>query len=553
MPPRTHRFPPPIRSRAKREATIDVPTTGGVHTGLPPHRLPKGFSPDCRNLVYRVDGFTTPRSGLSKTNTYDFGGAVLGAAEVFDVFGNSCGVAPSAVSVAFLHPDADVWSDLSYVPSNQTSMQGNISGTSTDYFRTEGIFDLATENFIAILSNATDSLKFFTVASNASEFSDFSWVDSLDSTSKAKDVVAVNDRLVFFNTESSGGTTFPTRVLWSARGDPKNYDIASGAGYEDLMDMRGKGQRAVRVRDFLILFTEIEIWRATPTLDDYAFRFDRVRDSQGCRWPKTISATPYGAVFLGRDLEVYITDGSSVMPVGAVAAQGPSRIQTLLRDSGTLFERAWSLYNQNENRYELYYVGNDSSDGYPNRALFYEFNDRNWWPQTFTHGLSSGLEMVGLDDVLTYDGAGTLTYDESNLGYDDYDAPTGERSTTVFHSLGTSLNFISSQTNDAGSAIDVRWKSPGFGDASVRQRHLTEVWVDYDTREASTASVFVGNSYDATDIDSGTSFSFSSNGDPTYIPVWKTERAPNFEIRLNDGGQPQIAAFSVTIKDASRF
>src|SRR5690606_1541830 len=130
----------------------------------------------------------------------------------------------------------------------------------------------------------TNAVKFFRIGpagSSTLTYSDFTFIDSLDSMKKARDVVATNDRLVFVNMERADGARFPTRVFWSARGDPRNYDINSEAGFEDLMEMRGEVQAAVRWRDFLLLFTQHEIWRATPTLDAYAFRFDRIIDSLG--------------------------------------------------------------------------------------------------------------------------------------------------------------------------------------------------------------------------------------------------------------------------------
>ena len=549
---RTSVHPRPLAAPPKHERSVSIPVEGGVHRGLPAHALPPGMSPDVRNFYPTTDGWIEPRSGLSSFGTHTFSGAVLGAAEVFDVAGTSCGFAPSSVSFSFLHPDAQIWSSLSYVQSNVTHMRGTPSGQSTDYFRTTSVYDAGTDSFIAVTSNNTNSVKFFTVASNASVFSDFSWVDSLSSTMKAKDVVAINDRLVFFNTESSDGTRYVTRVLWSARGDPKNYQIASEAGFEDLMGMRGEGQAAVRFRDFLLLFTEYEVWRGTPTLDAYAFRFDRVVDNVGCPFPKTIAVTPNGVIFMEHDREIYITDGNAVASLGPVGAEGPSRIQRILQDDAVNMDRSWGIYNHSENRYELYYTASDSSEGFPTRSLWYDITKRSWWPQYFSHEVTSGIDMYDPAVIVTYDEIED-SYDSVALNYDAYDVVQRNRLVNIFTSGGSTLRFRSAQTSDNGSAIDARWRSPGLKSPDHRKFHMTDVWTDYETDSASSASLFLGDARDPDGFDATRALSLTTSAAPIFSPCWTTSQAPAFELRLNDGGRPRITSFTATLRSASRF
>lgn len=554
---------PLVRAPRHQEKTLAIPVGGGFHGGLPPHALPLGFTPASRNFVSDRAGYIIPRSGLSKTAPHDFGGAILGAAEVFDLDGRSVAFAPSTRSLSVFHPADDTWSYLSYLPGTVASAMtdGLVSGTSSDYFRAVSIYDQSIDKSIAVFSNGTNAVKFFHVEEGSSNtYSDFTFIDSLDSMKKARDVTAVNDRLVFVNMEKADGTRFPTRVFWSARGDPRNYDIASEAGFEDIMEMRGEIQAAIRFRDFLLLFTEHEIWRATPTLDAYAFRFDRVIDNMGCPWPKTAVATPLGVIFLGSDLDVHITDGSSVIPIGPTSVGEVSRIRQTLQEEATTLARAWAIYNRSENRYELFYSTGVTSltfvkqntEGYPTRALFYHLGSRTWWPQRFTHELSSGVDVDDPDVTLGWDEVED-TFDSLDASWDDFTFEVQTRALRTFTSDGTTFSFLSTQTTDAGTAIDARWRSPSFRLGGARKMHLTEVWADYKAASASSLSVSVGNGRDDASFETGKRIALTSPGEVSFVPTWTTETTPAFEVRLSDGGTPRIMGFQATLRDGSKF
>ena len=523
---------------------------GGLNAGAASQKNPNGFLTEVQNFTNEVDGFIEPRSGLSRYGTHDFNGPVIGAFETFDINGSVGGLATSAVSVSMLHPDNQAWSDLSYIPGSLSWASGNLSGLSTDYFRSTSVFDSLNDRIIQVFSNNTDSVKFAENASATTTFSDFTWIDSFASTKAAKDVTSINDRLFLFNVLDSSGTRYPVRALWSARGNPTSFLLADGAGAEDLADMKGDGQAATRFKEFLILFTEFEIWRATPTLDDYAFRFDRVVDHMGTPWPRTIATTPQGVIFLGRDKELYITDGAGLKALGPVGGQGASRIQRKLKDEGIAWERAWGTYNQTHNRYELYYTTSDSPDAFPSRALFYSLTDETFWPQKFTLGLSAGVDLSDAATMISWDDL-TDMWDATLAGWDSFDIASGNRRVNVFESKGSTLRFRSDQTTDNGDAIDVRVRPPSLR-GSNRKQHLKEIWVDYQTDSASSASVFFGSNR-STPFTSPVSLSFDSSEDPIFIPTWHTDRYPAFELRLNDGGRPRIAGFTAVIQDASKF
>lgn len=548
------KFTPFTPKRARGERIVPVDPTKGFHGGLPPEDLPPGYSPELQNFILTSSGgYIRPRSGLSQYGTYDFNGAVLGAKEIFDVEGNSCGFAPSSRSFSFLHPGNQAWSDLSYTPnSNITHMRGNVSGTSSDYFRTASIYDINTEQVLAVTSNNTDSFKAFQVDVSAGTFSDFTHPDSISSTVASADIVSVNDRLVFFNTLDATGGRFPTRVMWSARGNPRSFLINDGAGFEDIMDMRGAGQAAVRFRDFILLFTQYEIWRGTPTYDAYAFRFDRIVDNIGCPYPKTIVATPQGVIFLGSDRELYMTDGARLAPIGPVEGQGHSRVQGKIRDEATNLDRAWALYDSQEHSYELFYTGAGSPDGYPNRAIVYQIEEAAFWPFDYNLGISSGMDLTDPATLITWEDLNDA-WDSYGAQWDDYSTSQKERRVNVFTSNGSTLRVFSTQTDDDGLVIDARWRSGGFKNG-MRQVHLAEIWIDHEEKNSpSTLSLYVGSARDDTDRAVVKEVSLPLDSQPVFIPTWKTDRAPDFEIRIADGSTPKIDAFQVTLRDASKF
>jgi hypothetical protein len=546
------RFKPMPPRAPLREREISLPLVGGLHAGVAPQDLPRGFSPDLRNLTPDVPGWVAPRSGLSRHGAFNFNGAVLGAFETFDDTGVLGALATSARSVSFLHATNQAWSALSYVPGNLSWHTGNLSGTSSDYFTAETVYDDSLGRMLVVFSNNTDSFKYISVASTTTTFSDFTWADSIASTTAARDIASVNDRLVLFNTLSSTGTRFPTRVMASARGNPRSFLVADGAYVEDLMDMKGSGQAAVRWKEFLVLFTELEIWRAIPTEDDYAFRFARTIDNMGTPWPRTIATAPEGVIFVGRDREVYITDGVSIQALGPVGGEGASRIQRKLLDEALSMGRAWALYNATDRRYELYYTAADSPDGYPSRALFYSLPQQTWWPQRFAFGLSDGVDLVDPATLVTWDDIKD-SWDAMAAIWEDFNVTQGNRRPNVFSSTGAAYRYFSAQTSDGGEAIDVRWRSPGFK-AGTRKVHLKEIWLDYENDSASSASLWLGSSRSGSAFVPATApLSLAETSDPLFVPVWKTDHHPSFELRIADGGRPRIASFSATIQDASKF
>lgn len=537
------------RLPAKPKSIRTLSPTFGFFGGAHANDVPRGFTPAAQNFV-ETNGYITPRSCLSASFATSFATPVLGGEEIFDVEGRWGAIAASATSFAFIHPLAPAWKFLTYV--NSSVVTDPLSDSSANYWEFEAAYDDSLQKVLCVASNDTNWLKSFVVESSTTTFSDFTWASSIDSVKAAKSVVAVNDRLLLFNCLSSQLTRYPTRAMWSARGQVRDFTLANGAGAEDLMSMKGEGTVGVKLGPDVILFSDQEIWRAIPTLDDFAFRFHKVHDKLGCPFPRTAKATPRGVIFLARDRELYITDGASVAPLGPLGGAGASRIQERLKRALINPTRAWALYNQMEARYELYFATSSTSQGFPTEALFYDLNDTTFWPQTFSHELSHGFEVQ--DPVVTSWDDISATWDATSAAWNSYGEGDSVRISVAFGSGGTIYSFQSSSTNDAGVTLDARWRSTPLSQADrTRQTQLSELWFDYEADSTSTATVFLGSFRSNPSFDAGTSMSLTTNGSPGFLPVWYTANSPIFEVRISDGGRPRFSAMQALISDAGRF
>ena len=316
--------------------------------------------------------------------------------------------------------------------------------------------------------------------------------------------------------------------------------------------MRGYGQAAVRHKDILILFTDQEMWRAIPTLDAFAFRFERVADSFGCTFPQTIAETPEGAVFLGKDMEVYLTTGTQIAPLGPVQGQGASRIQKLLEDELVNPTKAFGVYNQTERQYELYYSTASATEGFCNKALFYKLDNQTWWTQSFPFSFSAGLDLEDPADLTTWDGF-SGTWDAALGTWDSYAQTQGSRSVNLFNTALATHRFRSTTDTDGGTAIDCRWRSPGLKQADNGAfSNIHELYLDYETASNSSVSIFLSDDFGDT-FDSGYAVSLVTTKRKVFAPVWGLAHNPQFELRWNDGGSQQLSRFQAKLRSSSNF
>lgn len=539
-----------VAQHEQSSARVEVfSPTRGLHRGDSSQDLAPGFTPNCANLIPDA-GALTPRSGLSqfKGGSSKLSGAVLGAWLLHDEVDNHYLATASANTFSLYDPTLDSWSTLSYVkPSTATNLP---SGTSRDYWDSASIYDASKDRFVGVFTNGINLPYEMTVKPSATTFSDLTNFASL--ASKARSVCAFDDRLVWWNIASSA-SSYPTRVLWSPRGLPSSYSLVAGAGFQDLMDVKGEGTRVVASRDGLVLFTDEEVWGARRRGDAYVFDFYPIVREFGCPYPKSVVETPFGTIFLSTDFELYIIQNGRINALGPVEGEGASRIRSFLQENAYEGERMWAVYNPASVRYELYFTGVESDEGFPTRALYYSFNDRAFWPQKFSHELSAG---VGFDDPgipLTWDGAGDLTWDQMGGIWDTQVTPGTGWYVNTFSSGGSAYRFYSTQTSDDGSAITYEWDSHGLNRADqMRFETLTELWMEYKSEQ--TVSLNVG--YKGAQGESARTSNFSlipATFKRAFLPSHAFGVAPQFTIQGADGTRPKIARFQATLRESGLY
>lgn len=503
----------PSTQSAARELIEVWQPTRGVHAGLSDAATPAGFATAASNWVFE-NGYVAPRSGLSQSGgSSHLGDVPVGDAHAFDAEGYEHLLAFSSGTVSLLGRTSSTWTALTY-----SGTQGALSGTSADPVIAASSYDPSLDKRIVAFTNGVQPPKVLTLGASVTTYGDLTDFLSLGSVAQA--VCAFDNRLVFLNV-TNFGVSSPTRVVWSVRGQPSSYSLGGGAGFEEIMEMKGQGAVILPERDGLVLMTDREIWKGRKRYDDAAFEFYALIRGLGCPYVRTAVETPLGAVFLGHDYDVYVVQGDSVTPLGA--DESGSRVQQTLQGELTSPERAWGLYNSLAQRYELYYcAGTDQ----PQKALYFCFKNGSWWPQTFAYGLSAGEEMQ---------------------------APsTTSRYVYALTSAGTSLRFDAAQDTDDGSAFTATLRShplrtPGT-QGSLHEVHLTH-------ESASTATVAVRASGDMGRTYGSGSTTVMSGADNTraFAPVYATGPQPVVELRVTDGSRPRVAAVDARFRVRGRL
>jgi hypothetical protein len=523
--------------------------TLGLDAGQAPQELLKGFTPFSQNWV-RDGGYLTPRSGMSQYDaTFTLGGPVIGGIEAYDVDGFRNAVVASAQTFGYLGANSPSWRTLTFVGSETPNAP--MRGWDAAY-----IYDSSRDKNVALLTDHTKLPKFVVLGSDTTQVSD--WTHCASTFSRAKSVAAFDNRLVFFNTASSV-SEFPQRIEYTARGVVSDHATADGAGFIDVMDMRGIGQKVIPYSDSLLFFTEREIWLGRNRRDDYFLDMIRISDADGCPFPKTIAQTPEGIVFLRHDLEVCLLSGTQVIPLGPTNRKPPeigdaSRIQRWLQDRLLNGELAHATYNSRMRRYELRFTSNTTNTNlYPESGLYYDFNNQSWFPQTYPWEVSCAFEMQDTDAAATWDSI-PYTWDQYNVAWDDGEVEASARRVVTFSSNGTPYRFRSDQTTDAGTAIVARWRSHALNSRdALRYDQLYEVQVEYANASSSSASVWVSENLGSSFIDSIAVDLSQTSHKAALVPVNCSALAPTFEVRSSDGGQPKISRFYARLRDQGLY
>lgn len=502
----------------------------GLDSSQPSVDAPLGSTPSSDNYIMR-EGALEPRPMLTlrNTNPQPLSVPVLGGWEIADVHNNRFPLISGTTTIAWYSNGS--WSQLSYVSAG--GIASPPAGSDTSFWdATQVYFDIRDQN-IAVLANGSYQT-LYCWQSNTTVFS------TLTGAPMAKYVAAFDNYIVAFNIRDpgSGVSEYVQRVQWSDRGSASSW-TGGLSGFEDLLDMRGQGTRIMTQENRVILFSDAEIWQGITSDFPFVFRFAPLDRSVGCPYPFTATRTPQGIIFLARNLQTYLLPktGGTAVPIG-------QPMYRTLRETIDAPERAWSVYDQNTDQYQLYHAIQGGS-GRPQRAMYLNLADGSWAPQSFDRAggalsLTRGFTVTGVatsSSATSWGGlqAAGVRWADLNMSWAALGGLTSSmdaRSVYIGSSGGTMYELSSTATSDNGVAVESRWRSTGLKPLGPNQQATaTELRIDYQCNSASSLTVRfsqnAGASFEAgRRINLPATSGISQAVDYPYLPA----RYPMFEL-----------------------
>jgi hypothetical protein len=296
----------------------------------------------------------------------------------------------------------------------------------------------------------------------------------LTSAPKSTCVGTFDNYIVAWNVTESD--TYATRVQWCQRGNPSNW-TGEGAGFEDLLEMKGVGNRVIGTQDNrLVLFSTLEIWYGLPATYPAQFQFYPLDRGVGCIAPHTITETDMGLVFLGSDLNLRVLPRGGG-PSQILAPQMREAIQQSFAVRGSVANNlSLGVYDPIQ---RLYYLWLDPTlDG--TRVPFVLNMDSGEWGR-LTHATTNVAPRVGCAFTAPFNSAiaSTLFFGNSKgTVFSDNSAVAGE---------------------DGSTGVSAVWQSPPIAaDLHGCYKTLTNVNVDY--RSYSTATLLVSTATNGSSV-----------------------------------------------------
>ncbi len=495
----------------------------GMNTSVPPQNLQPGETPYAENFVINA-GVLESRSCVSKySGTTAAGWPANYVPAVYMQGYSTAGTRWDLVLVAessetgwakYSTDNGATWTDdsshLTFIyPVSRGPLQAD-TWSWTQFFEPD-----SDQNAVAATSNYT--LPMYRVLDASSDWTHFSDIISHEST--ARFVESFDNRLIFFNTTDASGTQ-GTRVRWSMRGDPTDF-TSVGAGFEDLVNMKGRGTGMEAEEDRLILFSDFEVWEGRPRRDAYAFDFDVIKKDIGCTYSDTIVRTPVGIIWLGDDFNFYRAHN------GVVRAFSPD-IQRFLQDNVDT-TKLKAQYDSKEGLYMLFFNRSDDNGVYPH-AFFMRVRDirpderhperdkADWMYQNMIGSRAAPHRAKG--------------YDVMSL------AITGNYTIGPTYHLTQDWFYDEDPNAAVKDSLTQLWTSPAMrmnNDPEVFEA-VTEILIDYSYEAASSSSTLHTRVYARASHDTGwlagsdTSTEFEGTPD-VYFPTWfASSNTPSFPV-----------------------
>jgi hypothetical protein len=540
MPPR---FGIPLNIRIRStESVLVVEPVLGLDVSQPSVDAPLGSTPESSNYVMR-DGALEPRPMLARrgVTSQPFGNSpILGGHELVSVANVKYPLVSGTTRLATYGQAANPndWSVLSYVSSYGLNDPPALAAT--NYWDWTQIYSAdRDENWAVGAAESYQTL--YVTQSNTTVFS------SLTGAPAAKYVAAYDNYLLAFNMRE-GSADLVQRVRWNDRGSASSW-TGGLAGFEDLLAMKGQGTKIVTQDGALRLFSDQEIWQGVPGDVVAPFRFAPYDTSRGAPYSGTITQTPAGTIFLGRDYQLYL------LPSGGGPSQGiGGRLHQKIRNEIDFPERAWSVYDNTLSQYQLFYPIRGGS-GYPEKAVYLDMQSGSLAPQTFTHSVTRGVEIEVSSSATTYGGlqAAGIRFADLNMTYGQLAGTSQGRAVLVGTSSGTLAYFNSAATNDLGSAVESKWRSTGLaGEDPSHQKSVNEWRVDYQADSSSSLTVRFSTTLGATFGNSvAVDMPSASVMSQAIVHTYHSVRHPMFEVS-SEGQRYRLYRFWVQFRRGGR-
>lgn len=486
-------------------------------------------------------GFTTaedvlapPSSMISGANVWRENNAMRPRARLTlmgqNAEGSSFGATPSpdVINGAFLYQDLDgsaypvvmskdtvsFLESPSWMTMNYASGLSNLppEGGENDHWFGDSVYLARRDLNIGIFTNGVDPMFAWGGPSDGTAFS------TLTEAPIVKDVTVFDNSAVGWNVQLlSSSSRFVTRVAWSTPTDPEDWsDINAGAGYEDLIDMRGFGTRIFTLGDEMILATNRELWRGRRIGGPYRFQFSPLERNLGMPYPHAACKTcNYGIFWLNSDYMIYNLSGGQVQPVGQPILQ---RLRDTLQD----FDKAFFAMDEERQQISLFY--SVSAGSYPTRAFTLHLDSQTWTPHTYTHQLTTYFPTTYGTAANTW-AAYTGAFSTMTQSWNELLGITGGEEPAFASSNGTTFLLSSTASvdgeSDSSQVVEAQLVTGGLftGDPTMI-KFINEIRVDSRTDSASSLSVRLsGNLGGAFVTNDQRAFSLGSNSSQIRAPL----------------------------------
>lgn len=299
-----------------------------------------------RNVIPIANGYQPLATPGMYSSAID--SRALGAISVKDDAGNSYNYTGDANKLYWLQGTA--WSDVSSAP---------YSASTTRWDFTEYLDQIIGTNYFDDPQTITLGGPIFA---------------SLTNLFKSRTVATIRNFVVHGNTTDLTDGDRPTRVRWSARGDPNDYVPSSTtlAGFQDL-DSAGGPIRKIISGEYGLIFQERTITRMSFRGDAAVWQFDPVEPQIGTRSPDSVVRWGYDTYFLAED-GFRVFRGSSSTPNAEESID-----RTFLSDLDEAFiDRVSGALDPAQHLIYWAYPGGGNTGGVSNKMMIFNPSIGRW-------------------------------------------------------------------------------------------------------------------------------------------------------------------------------